>query len=61
MPKQDKGGGIIPAAEGACIVLTSSVAAFCRPAACYFLFFARSQQAGNPRFTSYFGVCLFHQ
>lgn len=32
-PKQDKGGGIIPTAEGARIVITSSVAA-CRHATC---------------------------
>ena len=32
-PKQDKGGGIIPTAEGARIVITSGVAA-CRRATC---------------------------
>ena len=41
MPKQDKGGGIIPAAEGARIVLTRCLAT---PS------IARPKNAGNPRF-----------
>ena len=51
-PKQDKGGGIIPTAVGACSVLQSSNkgGANARPAACFGLPFARSQHAGNPRF-----------
>lgn len=49
MPKQDKGGGIFPTAEGARIVLTSSGAAKCRPAACSVPSIARLQHAGNPR------------
>lgn len=52
MPKQDKGSGIIPTAEGACSVFTSSKqrGGKCRPAACFCLPFARSRHAGNPRF-----------
>ena len=49
MPKQDKGGGIFPTAEGARIVLTSSGAAKCRPAACSVPSIARYKHAGNPR------------
>ena len=49
MPKQDKEGGIIPAAEGARIVLTSSKQRGCKtPPRCLLL---RPLLATNPRET----------
>ena len=52
-PKQDKDGGIFPAAEVARVVLTSSKQRgrrFSAPAACSVPSIARPKNAGNPRF-----------
>ena len=51
MPKQDKGGGIIPTAERArfCPCRQRSGATKRRLAACFAPSIARSQHAGNPR------------